>query len=351
MSDETTLPSPSDALPSAWTALAVSVRGFNHERSGQENQDASAFHLAEKPGDPLFLSVADGHGSPRSFRSATGSALAVKMAIAELQKLVASHESSASFREKRAQARKIWPLAMVKAWYDAVRADLKEKPFTFFEFAPFPEPQPVLDEAQAELPHAVTLSYGATILAVAVTEDYIFYAQLGDGDILTVLPDGRVRRPFPAQHTRFATTTPSLCSQYAEFGVRVSVRPIHEKSPVLIILSTDGYANSFEDEAAFRKVGADLLHYLQTEGIECVRENLEGWLRTASINGNGDDTTVGLIVRRDILAVPAPSVIVPGLAEEEARVPEPSLAPVMEQDAEAASGVEATLPSGPTQDA
>lgn len=66
-------------------------------------------------------------------------------------------------------------------------------------------------------------------------------------------------------------------------------------TPELALIATDGYANSFRDEANFLQVGADFHRLLQTEGAEYIAQHLESWLQEASHAGSGDDITVGLM--------------------------------------------------------
>ena len=70
--------------------------------------------------------------------------------------------------------------------------------------------------------------------------------------------------------------------------------------PALILVSTDGYANSFVDEAAFLQVGSDFLNVIRTDGLAEVQANLETWLSGASQAGSGDDITLGILCRTDI---------------------------------------------------
>ena len=65
--------------------------------------------------------------------------------------------------------------------------------------------------------------------------------------------------------------------------------------PALILAATDGYANSYRDEASFQQVARDLWEMLRDEGVETVRSNLKNWLNEASQQGSGDDITVGIL--------------------------------------------------------
>jgi serine/threonine protein phosphatase PrpC len=282
-----------------WTALSATVQGHFHERSGLKNQDAVRLKNPAGADEPLFVAVADGHGSSRSFRSDRGSALAAECAVKVLRFLIRKHRR-APLSSIRRQARIRWMRALLDAWRDAVREDLVARPFSPIEFAAFPESPPVVKPGM-ETPASAYLAYGATLLVVAVTKRYILYVQLGDGDILTVAADGRVSRPLKRHHQFFANETASLCTQHAIHEFQVCVEPIRAGVPAMIMLSTDGYANCFGNDDDFFKVGADIFAYLREHGAGFIQGNLEGWLRESSRAGSGDDITVGLAVRNGSL--------------------------------------------------
>jgi hypothetical protein len=143
------------------------------------------------------------------------------------------------------------------------------------------------------------LAYGATLLVVLVTHAFILYVQLGDGDILTVTETGEVSRPLARDEQLFANETTSLCAANAWRDLRIGFQALVGMPPALILLSTDGYANSFRDDAGFLKVGADLLEMIRAEGLDQVNENLAGWLTEASQTGSGDDITLAVISQTD----------------------------------------------------
>ena len=281
-----------------WSVLGASVRGASHERNGLNNQDAVRLWNPTGADDFLVMAIADGHGSSRSFRSERGSAMAAECALIELRRFVRRLGPSAPLSRVRRQARTRWPLAMVSAWKSAVRADLARDPFSPMDFAAFPEPPPAI-KAGADLPGAAYLAYGATLVALAITPDYILYSQLGDGDILAIRGGGIVSRPLPKQHEFMSNQTVSLCTYHAPRQFQIRVDAHRADAPALIMLSTDGYANCFGDEEAFYTVGADMLAYLRSHGVAVVGEMLDGWLRESSQDGSGDDITVGLAVRSE----------------------------------------------------
>jgi hypothetical protein len=283
-----------------WTALSASVRGASHERNGQKNQDAVRLKNPSGADDVLLLAVADGHGSTRSFRSERGSAMAAECALRELRRFIRRLGPDAPLNRVRKQAKNRWPKTLLAAWKNAVRADVIATPFTLFEFAAFPDSPPVATPGK-DLPIAAYLAYGATLIAVAITRRYILYSQLGDGDILTVHADGGVSRPWPRRHEFMANQTVSLCSHHAPNEFQIRVDALRGRVPALIMLSTDGYANCFDDDEGFFKVGADFLSYLRAEGPGYVGAKLEEWLRQSSHDGSGDDITVGLAARANAL--------------------------------------------------
>ncbi len=272
------------------------MRGSTHERDGRKNQDAVRLSCPSGASDSLFLALADGHGNSRSFRSDRGSAMATECALRLLREFDLRNGPDVPLSSIRRQMRTKWPRALLAAWLQAVRDDVEREPFSPLDFAAFPEKPPVIKPGEP-LPFAANLAYGATLIVAAVTRRYILYLQLGDGDILTVRKDGRVSRPWPSDHAYYANQTLSLCSHNVEHHFKVKVEPRRAEAPALILLATDGYANCFENDRGFFRVGADLLGYLRAGGPTFVGEKLEPWLRDSSRDGSGDDITVGLAVR------------------------------------------------------
>src|SRR5262249_43648933 len=134
------------------------------------------------------------------------------------------------------------PRAIVRAWSEAVSEHLKANPLTEVELA-------------ASGRGNGTTAYGATIVTAAAPAQVLLYLQLGDGEILTVNDQGMVSKPLVKDDRLFANETTSLCTADAWSDFRVSFQPITNEQPALILLATDGYPNSFRDEAGFLKVG------------------------------------------------------------------------------------------------
>ena len=262
-----------------------SVLGATHGRANLPNQDAYEYIPESGQGENVVMAVADGHGSSRSFRSDRGARLAVRTATrllrSRLQELTRSHPDHAH-AQLRALAR-----AIVEAWVEQVRDDLKRYPFGEGDLAKLDQ------RARHELDGNPLLAYGATLLAAAVTRKGIYYLQVGDGDIMLVARDGTTWLPLPPDRRLVGNETTSLCLPEAWRDFRVGSDTV-EQAPRLILLSTDGYANSFQSEAAFRQVGADLLPMIERHGLSFVEQSLEQWLRETTERGAGDDVTLAV---------------------------------------------------------
>jgi hypothetical protein len=170
------------------------------------------------------------------------------------------------------------PRGLVRKWSEAVAEHLKSDPLS-------------PDSLEAES----VVAYGATLLVVAVTERFVLYLQLGDGEILTVSESGEVVRPLAKDERLFGNETTSLCTPEAWRDFRVGFQSLAQSRPALILLSTDGYPNSFRDEAGFMKVGSDILQMIRENGLASVKDHLEGWLRDSTRAGSGDDVTLGIL--------------------------------------------------------
>jgi len=202
----------------------------------------------------------------------------------------------------RYQAINRWPKALLAAWKCAVRADLATHPFSELDFAAFRTRPPCSSRhgiAHQRLPglratlspwrsHAVTFSIpswrwrhpdrsrGRRRLASLAETARVY----GEPDRVALFP------PSVA-----GISNPGGCPARAHAG--------------LITLSTDGYANCFDDDVSFYKVGTDFLSYLRSKGVDFVGKNLGEWLRQSSHDGSGDDITVGLAARTNALPVSA----------------------------------------------
>lgn len=264
-----------------WQIAGASVRGAAHERSGMPNQDAIQW---TGNGSSLVLAVADGHGSTRYPRSHVGARIAVETATQLVHEFVLGQTDTENLSHVKRAAEEWLPRALVRAWREGVEEHLNKSPLSEAE----------IDSLRND---TLTQAYGATIVTAAVSERFVLYLQLGDGEILTVSDQGQVSKPLAKDERLFANETTSLCTAEPWNDFRMSFQPITSERPALILLATDGYPNSFRDEAGFLKVGSDILETIRTAGLDHVKDSLESWLQDSTRAGSGDDVTLGIIVR------------------------------------------------------
>ena len=287
--------------PTEWRIIGETVPGASHIRAGIPNQDSILYVRESNRALPIVLSVSDGHGSPKCFRSDRGSRFAVKRAAYLVSEFLDEQRGNFDTAEIETKGKEYLPQEFVKRWREAVEADLKKEPFTEKEFENLEKKSDA--KARKLVEDNPLLAYGATSLTVAMEEDIILYLQLGDGDILNISQTGEVIKPLSEDPRLLANETTSLCLPKAENDFRFLVQKVSDKkAPAMILLSTDGYLNSFSSEDGFFQAGTDILEMLRTEnGFDAVSENLKGWLEEATQMGSGDDCTVGIIYRPDAL--------------------------------------------------
>lgn len=298
---------PARAPAAGWLLAGHSVRGASHVRSDQPNQDA----LALAPSAPgvagssrgAIAAVADGHGGARHFRSAAGSRIAVDASVEVLGELAAQLQPLDAPRavEAARQALAWLPARIVQTWIASVRQHLEDQPISAAEWQSVAQAEG--DAALASVQADPLLAYGATLLAALATPACLVLLQLGDGDVLAVDAQGATTRPVPQDERLAGNLTTSICRSGAEADFRCTVLPADGDATSLLLLCTDGYANSFKTDQDFLKLGADFLGLTREHGLPAVGAQLDAILHDASGRGSGDDITLALLQRID----PAPN--------------------------------------------
>ncbi len=279
-----------------WHVFGSSVQGASHVRTNLPNQDAIDW-LAWHSRDQQFitLALADGHGNARYFRSATGAQEAVEVAKTLLKALGHTYSQSQNLTALKEIVEQQLPQLIVRQWNDAIANHLTTAPFTAQEL------EKLSPDFRTQLASNPRLAYGTTLIATLLTQTFILYVQLGDGDILTVDEAGNVARaPLAIDPYLTGNTTTSLCMPDAWRFVRTYLQPLSQHEPGMLMLATDGYANSFETQAGFLDAAKDIFTIVHEErdgGVSALRANLPAWLRTTSDGGSGDDISVGIVYR------------------------------------------------------
>ena len=273
----------------AWRVIGSSVRGAAHVRGGLENQDAIGWIPPEGIGTRVVVSVADGHGSPKSFRSARGARLAVEVSQGLAAELLTALGERVELSWVKDRLEHDAPRRIVRGWRARVEEDLAQSPFTSEEFSLVHERDG--QNGQELVEKDPYIAYGSTLITAVAMPSFMAFWQIGDGDVLTVSAAG-AGRPLAGDERLIANETTSLCSPEAWRLFRVAV--FGTPAP-LIIISTDGLSNSFRDEEGYFQFGSDVLRMLMLEGVDTVGSRLSGWLDEMTQAGSGDDISVGIV--------------------------------------------------------
>ena len=288
--------------PGAWRVLTATERGAAHHAMGLPNQDAvKSFENGPRS---VVVAVADGHGHHRHFRSARGSQLAVAaacQAMPELTSTLAGLAGAAAASAQKASAgsgageieageivRQIHLVlvpGITARWREAVREDLTAEPIT---------PEEERSRSPGDDP---VIAYGTTLLVAAVWGEWLLLAQIGDGDIISIGPDGGVLLPVPGDPLLDGRHTTSLCSPGAELSFRAAALSTALTPLLGLMLATDGYANAQASDAWEDVASAGLAGLIGAHPPGWVASQLPVWVaRCASLDGSGDDTTIALLL-------------------------------------------------------
>lgn len=269
-----------------WEVLDATVRGSTHVQRGTPNQDSVATRVLAD-GQVAVVAISDGHGGERYVRSEVGSRFAVEIScdiLSEWWTRTARGDGNAPGtalieRELRDTAIP----TITRQWRARVADHVATHPFTQEEF----------DRAATAVDLQPEVAYGATLLVAVASDRAVALAQLGDGDIVLVRGDD-VTLPIEPDARLVASQTTSLCLESADADFRCSV--VDDIADLdLVLLSTDGYANSFADDEWERTVGVDLASRIAELGADAIRLQLPAWLGESAA-ASGDDTSVALLV-------------------------------------------------------
>ena len=274
------------ASSTPWGIVTATATGGSHRSLRAPNQDAIASFETDTGS---CLAVADGHGGPRYVRSDTGSRIAVAVARRLGAALLAGDVPLSTVASTL-------PGRLVSEWRSDVAAHLTAHPLDA-ETAQQVGPDPFV-------------AYGTTLMVVLCTSSEAVALQLGDGDITAVSPEGTCAQPVAPDSRNVAGQTTSMCLSDAVQSFRIASLAIDGELPHLVVVSTDGYGNSFTDPAWFHHVGIELSRMERHLGVTSVVDALPEWVQESARVG-GDDTTVGVLFRSGVVWPRPPSDLRP----------------------------------------
>ena len=286
-------------------AFHMSERGESHLYDGRVCQDSSA-SFSDECGTVAVVS--DGHGGCDYVRSQIGSAMACEAAVKNIRRLFENISSKAFLAEPDMMLIQL-EAAIINDWNESVRSHYEANPFTEEEL------DCVSEKAGASYRsgHRIERAYGATLIAAAVTRDYWFGIQIGDGKCAAFDEAGICTQPIPWDEKCFLNKTTSICGSDALRDFR---HFYSEKIPTAVFMGSDGIDDSFKDMYDFYKT---ILYAFSISDYTQAVDELKAYLPRLSKEGSADDVSIAAWMDMDALKSVVDKIKAEG---EEAEEPE-----------------------------
>ncbi|MBR0410282.1 MAG: protein phosphatase 2C domain-containing protein [Eubacterium sp.] len=260
--------------------LHATVTGDSHIKKGIVCQDSSGHYVTDSFGIAV---VADGHGSPKHFRSDVGSKIAVKITTGLLTKYMDRPDFKEQFHMHPDFILGQMEKQILMKWREAVEVYHEENPLSEEEG----EKVKVLTDSGKLLPTAVI--YGSTVLAGVLAQDFAFGLVLGDGGLVVLDGSGSPSMPVEDKNSH-ANYTSSLCNTGA---VSYFEHWYSWSAPAALFVSTDGLYKSFASREDFLRYHGLLAHMLsdRENTMKSLKRNFEKRTR----EGSGDDISIAAV--------------------------------------------------------
>lgn len=289
-------------------AFHMSERGESHLHDGRVCQDSSASFFDECG---TVAVVSDGHGGCDYVRSQIGSAMACEAAVKNIRRLFENISPEAFLAEPDMMLIQL-EAAIINDWNESVRSHYEANPFTEEEL------DCVSEKAGASYRsgHRIERAYGATLIAAAVTRDYWFGIQIGDGKCAAFDEAGICTQPIPWDEKCFLNKTTSICGSDALRDFR---HFYSEKIPTAVFMGSDGIDDSFKNEEDMYDFYKTILYAFSISDYTQAVDELKAYLPRLSKEGSADDVSIAAWMDMDALKSVVDKIKAEG---EEAEEPE-----------------------------
>ena len=289
-------------------AFHMSERGESHLHDGRVCQDSSA-SFSDECGTVAVVS--DGHGGCDYVRSQIGSAMACEAAVKNIRRLFENISPEAFLAEPDMMLTQL-EAAIINDWNESVRSHYEANPFTEEEL------DCVSEKAGASYRsgHRIERAYGATLIAAAVTRDYWFGIQIGDGKCAAFDEAGICTQPIPWDEKCFLNKTTSICGSDALRDFR---HFYSEKIPTAVFMGSDGIDDSFKNEEGMYDFYKTILYAFSISDYTQAVDELKAYLPRLSKEGSADDVSIAAWMDMDALKSVVDKIKAEG---EEAEEPE-----------------------------
>lgn len=267
-----------------------SAQGASHKKKNKECQDWSGSYCDEKCAIAI---VCDGHGGDDYVRSGIGSKIACEVAKKDIINFIDTVKLEDLNKNSNELLERL-EASIISGWSGSIQQDFAERPFADDEL------KNVSEKAKAKYRDGeIEGAYGTTLIAVAMTKDYWFGLQIGDGKCVAVTKESQLGKPIPRNEKCFLNATTSICDKDALINFR---HRYSQKLPAAIFVGSDGVDDSFSNDEQLYGLYRTIVYSFATTDFDEAKKDLEKYLPGLSKKGSGDDVSIAAIFDMDAIA-------------------------------------------------
>ena len=271
-------------------SFSLSAQGASHIRKNKECQDASGHYYDDKMAIAI---VCDGHGGDDYMRSAFGSQFACNAAERNIKSFMENITKDKFFEDPEKLIVDL-EASIINVWNQLIYAHYEKNPFTEEELSGISEKAKRRYTQEGRIESA----YGTTLIAVAMTSEFWFGIQIGDGKCVAVNPEGKFVQPIPWNDKCFLNATTSICDSDALTNFR---HFYHTKLPVAVFVGSDGIDDCFSNNEQLNNLYKTIVYSFGTSEFDEAIDGLKDYLPRLSAKGSGDDVSIASILDFDLL--------------------------------------------------
>lgn len=260
--------------------------GHNHVKTNKICEDWSGAYQNELIN---LCIVADGHGSDNYPRADRGSKFAVKATMNCIVEFIKKVDSSELSGTKQNEILSQLAKSILETWHELVESDFEENPIFESELANVSEKYKKAYLSRERIENA----YGTTLIAYAITKDFSFGIQIGDGKCVVIDEKGDFSTPIPDDPDCQLNVTTSICDSDAIDEFRFC---FIEKPPVAVFCGSDGIEDSYSSIEQLYALYQSIAFIFAEHGAETGVNEVREYLPVLTKKGSGDDVSIAGIV-------------------------------------------------------
>ena len=313
-----------------YRAFSLSTAGASHIKNCMPCQDASHDNDNWRNGSDCseknvyIAAVADGHGSPQYFRSDIGSRVAVETTFKGFNAFIdhCANNTDAFIAGNGKELLSRLAKYIISSWYTSVLEDALVHPLAederIREIDQKYRDNYLNDPEHQNFSHA----YGSTLIAIAMSDEYWFGMQIGDGKCVVLYEDGSWDQPIPWDDQCFLNATTSICDDGAidefrywygfqksdgtfceyRYGADGQMKDsINESAsrPIAIFIGTDGVDDTFpmyDNENYLKFLYQNILLQYIDKGYDEMKIQVLKLVEKIAEQGSRDDVSIAGII-------------------------------------------------------